>query len=220
MTEDILEQLVDGWFNRKSAVFTKHNVKYRPDLIGMKKDEKKKYSVHSDIDVLAIDLSGSKPHASIVNCKSWQGGFDVKFWYEKLSNEANHVSKDGKKQYWKPFREIAEDTWAKAFRDKILHETHSVNFTYYIAVTRLVNEKHQDTFKQCKFFLDKLRGENKTANVNIEFLTLERMITSIWEEMKNTAVEASDIGRFLQLIKAAKLDLPLSQLKINGNDHK
>ncbi len=40
MKEDILEELVDGYFLRQPAVFTKHNVKYRPDLKGIHKSKK------------------------------------------------------------------------------------------------------------------------------------------------------------------------------------
>jgi hypothetical protein len=206
MTEDILEQLVDGWFKRKPSVFTKHNVKYRPDIEGMDKKVKNKYSVHSDINVLAVDLSDNTPKVSVVNCKSWQGGFDVELWYDKLSKVKNHIGKNGK-QYWKPFRELTNGVWAKAFRDKILEETNSINFTYYIAVTRLDNADKIDAFKNCVFFLNKLKGDNKDAIVNIEFLTLESMITSIMEEKNNTAVESAEIGRFLQLIKAANMKI-------------
>jgi hypothetical protein len=207
MTEDILEQLVDGWFKRKPSTFTKHNVKYRPDLEGMDKKDKKKYSVHSDMDVLAIDLSDTIPKVFVVNCKSWQGGFDVEWWYNKLSNVRNHIDKKSGKQHWKPFREITNDIWAKAFRDKIMEETHSINFTYCIAVTRLDHEEMADTFKNCDFFLKKLKGTDKNANVTIKFLTLKYLADSIMGEMKNTAVESTEIGRFLQLIKAADMNI-------------
>ena len=60
MKEDILEQLVDGWFLRKSGTFTKHNVKYKPlqtDIVHLDTREKSRFTVSSDIDVLAIHLN-------------------------------------------------------------------------------------------------------------------------------------------------------------------
>jgi hypothetical protein len=75
MKEDILEQLVDSYFLRKPATFTKHNVKFRPELSSMTKEEKRKYSVHSDIDVIAVHFKGAcEKEVSVVSCKSWQSG--------------------------------------------------------------------------------------------------------------------------------------------------
>lgn len=69
MKEDILEQLIDGYFLRQSATFTKHSVKYRPDQNSLKKEDKNKYSVHSDIDILAVNLKTKE--TNVVTCKSW-----------------------------------------------------------------------------------------------------------------------------------------------------
>jgi len=205
MTEDILEQLVDGWFKRRPSTFTKHNIKYRPDISNMDKETKKNYNVNSDIDVLAVELNKNQTNVSVVNCKSWQGGFDVKLWYDKLSNVDNHIDKKSGKEYWKPFRELTNETWARAFREKIISETYSRNFTYYIAVTKLKNKEKIDDFKKCDFFLKNLKG--KELNVNIEFLPLEKMITDIYNEIQKTALEATEIGRFIQLIKAANMTI-------------
>ena len=205
MTEDILEQLVDGWFKRRPSTFTKHNIKYRPDISKMDKETKKKYCVNSDIDVLAIELIKNQTNVSVVNCKSWQGGFDVKFWYNKLSNVDNHKDRNSGREYWKPFRELTHKIWARAFREKIFSETNSRNFTYYIAVTKLINKEKIDDFKKCDFFLKNLKGES--LKVNIEFLPLEKMITDIYNKIQKTALEATEIGRFIQLIKAANMTI-------------
>lgn len=86
MKEDILEQLVDGYFIRKPGVFTKHNVKYRPDQeLDTVIANKNKYSVHSDIDVLVFDSKNDSVKA--ISCKSWQGGFNVKKYLEYLPND-------------------------------------------------------------------------------------------------------------------------------------
>lgn len=43
--------------------------------------------------------------------------------------------------------------------------------------------------------------------MKIEFLTLEEMINTIIEGRNGTVVEATEIGRFLQLISAAGLKI-------------
>lgn len=203
MTEDILEQLVDGWFSRKNSTFTKHNVKYRPDITEMNTADKKKYSVHSDIDVLAINTNNE---VSVVSCKSWQGGFDVDWWYDKLSDPKKHKKISSGREVWKSFRELTNDIWAKAFRDKIFNETNKRSFTYYIAVTKLKNDSNADKFINCNSFLNKLRSSDNDI-VNIKFLTLENLISDIIDDMEGTALESSEIGRFIQLLKAANMTI-------------
>ena len=75
--EDILEQIVEEYLIHK-GYFVQHNIKYRPDKNDRDFDSQKD-SVHSDIDVLAINprLSGPK-RVLAVNVKSWQGGFDFR----------------------------------------------------------------------------------------------------------------------------------------------
>lgn len=203
MKEDILEQLVDSYFLRKPATFTKHNVKFRPDLTGLSTEEKRKYSVHSDIDVIAVQFkeTGEKD-VSIISCKSWQTGFDVRFFYENLSNLNNHTIKVGAGPIWKKFRELVDEKWAKGFRDAVFRETGTYDFTYYIAVTKLINENRADDFKKCTLFIQNLK-ESVTSKVQIEFITLEKMIKEIFAEENSTKVESTEIGRFIQLLKAA-----------------
>ncbi len=205
MTEDILEQLVDGWFRRKESVFTKHNVKYRPDTNKIILN-RNKYSVHSDIDVIAVDFSDETKKVSVVSCKSWQEGFDVKQWWEGLCDTNKNNQKIYGKEKWKHFRELTDPIWAQAFKEKILSETGSDSFTYYIAVTKLKNEDSIDAFKSCKCFLDNLRI-NEDSEVTIEFLTIRDMLNDILDNMKGTTVESTEIGRFIQLIKAAGLEI-------------
>jgi hypothetical protein len=47
-------------------------------------------------------------------------------------------------------------------------------------------------------------GKNK---VKIEFLTLENMLNELLNEKVNTTIESTEIGRFIQLIKATGLKL-------------
>lgn len=116
MKEDILEQLVDGYFLRKPATFTKQNVKFKPEkaeITRLPSTERSKSTVPSDIDVLAIHLKNSEAErVSVVSCKSWQTGFDVDFWYEHLSDPEKRYRKVGTGQAWKKFRELTEPLWA------------------------------------------------------------------------------------------------------------
>lgn len=202
MKEDILEQLIDGYFLRQPSTFTKHNVKYRPNLDSIKKEDKNKYSVHSDIDILSINLQTKK--TNVVTCKSWQGGFNVEKHLEWLSDPKKHSTKVSGREVWKSFRELTDPVWAKAFRNKIFEETKQKQFNYIIAVTKLNNSNAMNDFCNNKLFLDSLSGE-ENFKVKIEFLSLETIITTIQNDPSNTAVESTEIGRFLQLLKAADL---------------
>ncbi|MES2380960.1 MAG: hypothetical protein V4538_07960 [Bacteroidota bacterium] len=202
MKEDILEQLIDGYFLRQVATFTKHNVKYRPDQSSIKKEEKNKYSVHSDIDILSVNLQ--KKTTNVVTCKSWQGGFNVEKHLHWLSDPEKHSTKVSGREVWKSFRELTDPIWSKAFRNKIFEETKQKQFNYIIAVTKLNNSRYVNDFCNNQLFLDSLSGE-EGFKVKIEFLTLETIITTIQNDPSNTAVESTEIGRFLQLLKAADL---------------
>jgi aminopeptidase-like protein len=103
---------------------------------------------------------------------------------------------------------LVEPNWAKAFREKIFSETNSYDFTYYIAITKIKKNKGQkiEEFKNCNLFLNNL-SDNGKNKVKIEFLTLEEMLSEIFIEKADTTIEATEIGRFMQLIKAADLKL-------------
>jgi hypothetical protein len=204
MTEDILEQLVDNYFKREEGTFSKHNVKYRPNILGMTNSDKKKYSVHSDIDVLCVNQK--RDEAFAISCKSWQGGFDCKFYLENLKDEKKkEVVKHGR-SLWKNLREITNPIWAKAFREKITNECNTSKFTFIIAVTKLKNEKYRQDFENCPQFINMISDSGK-FNIKIKFLTLKEIISAIWEEKHNTAVESSEIGRLIQLLRAANMTI-------------
>lgn len=212
MKEDILEQLVDGYFLRKPATFTKHNVKFKPkkeDIAHFDVRTKSRFTVSSDIDVLAVHLNEeNEKKVSVISCKSWQEGFDIDFFYNHLIDEEKRKVRVGTSDAWKKFRELVEPTWAKAFREKVYAETNSFDFTYYIAITKIKRNKGNkiEDFKNCQLFLDNL-SDNGKHKVKIEFITLEKMLSEILNEEKNTTIEATEIGRFLQLVKAAGLKL-------------
>jgi hypothetical protein len=202
MKEDILEQLIDGYYLRQPSTFTKHNVKYRPDPNSVESKIKNKYTVHSDIDVISINLKTGE--TNVISCKSWQGGFDVKFYLHYLSDANNHSFKYSGREIWKSFREITDPVWAKAFRDKIYEETNQKKFNYIIAVTKLTHESQVEDFCSCKQFLD-LLSNNGEFEVTISFLTVEKIFTEIQNSPIATAVESTEIGRILQLLKSAGL---------------
>lgn len=202
MKEDILEQLIDGYFLRQPATFTKHNVKYRPDPNSISEEKKNKYSVHSDIDILSINLKTNV--TNVVTCKSWQGGFNVKKHLEWLSDPRKHSTKVSGREVWKSFRELTDPVWSAAFRNKIFEETNSKQFNYIIAVTKLNNSQAIRDFCTNENFLKTLSNNNE-FNVTMSFLSLETIITTIQNEPQSTAVESTEIGRFLQLLNAADM---------------
>lgn len=205
MKEDILEQLVDSYFLRKKGTFTKHNIKFRPELDEIDQTQKKKYAVHSDIDVLAVQMEDNgQKEVSVISCKSWQNGFDIDLFYDKLIDPANHDFKIGTGPIWKKFRELVDEKWAKAFRSAIYRETKTLDFTYYIAVTKVLKDSKRELFENCEKFLDNLSDDGR-GKVTIKFLTLETILREIESENHTTTIESTEIGRFLQLIRAAKI---------------
>jgi hypothetical protein len=217
MKQDILEQLVDGWFLRQPATFTKHNVKYKPqmaDISNLSRRDKSRYTVSSDIDLLAIHLDKVKENkVSVVSCKSWQSGFDIDFFFDHLSDIEKQKVRVGTSDAWKKFRELVEPMWAKAFRDAIYRETKSHDFTYYIAITKIRKNKDKkiENFRRCDLFLNNL-SDNGKHKVKIDFLPLEKIINQIFGEEQNTTLEATEIGRFTQLMRAAGIGLSKTAL--------
>lgn len=132
MKEDILEQLIDGYYLRQPSTFTKHNVKYRPDANLIPSSLKNKYSVHSDIDILTFNTRTKV--TNVVTCKSWQGGFNVEKHLRLLSDPKKKFTKLSGREVWKSFRELTDPVWATAFRSKVFEETKQKKFNYIIAV--------------------------------------------------------------------------------------
>ena len=213
MKEDILEQLIEDWYVTKSGWFVKHNIKYRPDKRHADYDIQKD-SVHSDIDILAFSPKETNPNnVHIISCKSWQDGLDLKNLYETINSEAKYNDKNQpgfqKREEWKKFRELVSDKWIAAFVNKIEEETGQRSFTYKIAVTKL---KNKDTY------LDKIvnnkkvqkRFDDNNAKIKIEIIELQDIIKQTitrLDNKKTTVLEMTEIGRFLQLIKAANMNI-------------
>ena len=132
MKEDILEQLVDDWL-QTLGYFTRHNLKFRPRSDHPDFDLRQD-SVHSDIDILAVNpLRKSPARVIAVSCKSWQAGFDVR---AKLDEITNNKIRSGR-EAWKGFRELVQPKWSEAFIHEIERATRSTRFVYLTAVTHL-----------------------------------------------------------------------------------
>lgn len=211
MKEDILEQLVEDWFIARPGFFVKHNIRFRPN-----KDHRdykpKQDSVHSDIDILALATTAKKKpeRVHVVTCKSWQGGFGLKNWLSDIEKEAKYNEPSvgfNQRERWKYFRELVSDKWMEAFLDTIEAETGQRDFTYTIAVTKLNGtEQERQSFEESNVL--KARFKAKGSNIVIKVLTLENVIAEFTKRIvaKDTpSLEATDVGRLLQLIHAAGL---------------
>lgn len=206
MKEDILEQAVDDWLLSQSGTFTKHNIKFRPD----KEDEDfslRDDSSHSDIDILAVNLKeeGVK-RVSAVSCKSWQGGFNPSYWMDNLIN--NPDKRIGAKPAWKTMRELVVRKWGKALAQKVFEETGSTDYTYYIAVTLLKGndiDKAIKAFENNEMFQSSLRL-NKNSKVLIKIISFKEIFRE-YEGRTSHTLEATELGRLIQIIKASGVEL-------------
>lgn len=201
MKEDILEQLVEDYFQREGYL-TLHNVKFRPR--NTRKDYDAKYdSVHSDIDILGYNPHKRGPGRVVaVSCKSWQGGFPAEGFIQKIEDELKKLRAGekipGKKQWWKYFRELTVQKWSEAFTEKIKEKTGTGQFTYYLAVTRLKGnqERGAKAWQEHKRFKKALKGNP------IKIITVQEILNELWPSIETTMAE-SEIGRLLQVIKAS-----------------
>jgi len=212
MKEDILEQMVEDWFVAREGWFVKHNIRYRPSK-NHRDYNPKKDSVHSDIDILGYSSfhSGTEKVAC-VTCKSWQGGFKISDWIDTFEGEATYNEQSVNFQHrekWKYFREVISAKWIDAFLTKIEEETGQRDFTYYIAVTRLIGTpKEREMLETSQIIRERFKKFN--SNIQIKILTLEEIVTEYTKRLneKSTPVlEATDVGRMLQLFKAAEIKL-------------
>ena len=148
-----------------------------------------------------------------ISCKSWQSGLDLKNLYEIINKDAtyNNNKQPGfqKREEWKNFRELVSDKWISDFVNKIEEETGRRFFTYKIAVTKLKNKD---------LYLDKIinnsmihnRYKVNNAQIKIEILELHEIINQTLtrlEKKETAALEMTEIGRFLQLIKTANMNI-------------
>lgn len=191
--EDILEQLVEEFLIHK-GYFVRHNVKFlprrdHPDFISNQD------SNHSDIDVIGYNpkLKGAE-RVWVVSCKSWQGGFAP----EKVLRSIREERKLSGRDAWKSFREMVMPKWSEAFVAAVSAATGQKEFTYVLAVTKLVGEKA--AWENNKDFLRALNGNP------IRVIELRDMLNEIYPAL-GTTLAGTEVGRMLQLFKATGIQI-------------
>jgi hypothetical protein len=189
--EDILEQIVEEYLIHR-GYFVQRNIKYRPDKANLDYDPKKD-SVSSDIDVLAFNpcKKGSK-RVLAFNIKSYQSGFEFKSVIEQINSNGRINGREACLSY----RELCIPKWTRAFLNAIEQRTGEADFTYVLAVT--LAKGNEKLWTGCQRFRDAMNGNP------LEVLTLKAMVEEI-EPSLTTTPAATDIGRTLQLFRAAGL---------------
>lgn len=191
--EDILEQIVEEYLIHR-GYFVQHNIKFlprkgHPDFISNQD------SNHSDIDVLAFHPKLEGPEKVLaVSCKSWQSGFNPAA--EIAAIEGEKVRR-GRKA-WQSFRELCVPKWSEAFIDAVREATGKTEFTHVLAVARIIGDK--SAWEDCQPFSDALGGNR------LRIITFEEMVTEIQEKL-GTTLAATEVGRMLQMFKAARMDV-------------
>jgi hypothetical protein len=185
MTNDVLEQIAEDYF-RSLGYFTQHNIKYRPKL------REAKYSVHSDIDIVGYNpnIKGLSK-VVVASCKSWQGGLNLTSTLKLLEGAPN--KKVAGKEFWKLFREITDQTWAKALQEKVAELTGTKNFTFYLILTRFKGKR--EDWELNELFRKNLPG------CKIKLVSMEEMLLQLQEQLTITPAH-SELSRMLQLIRA------------------
>lgn len=191
--EDILEQLVEEFLLHK-GYFVRHNVKFlprrdHPDFVSNKD------SNHSDIDVIGYHptLSGTD-RVWVVSCKSWQGGFSPEAELQNLRENRTVRGRDA----WKSFRELVVPKWSEAFVAAVEAATGQREFTYVLAVTKVVGERA--AWESNQDFIRALNGNP------IHVIDLRTMLGAIYPAL-STTLAGTELGRMLQLFKATGIQV-------------
>ena len=197
MKEDVLEQVVDDYLMHK-GYFTRHNIRFKPSIDHLDFD-KTADSVHSDIDVIAVDpRRNDAERVLVLSCKAWQTGFDPAAKISEI-NENKIVSG---REAWMGFRELCRPKWSKAFLHAVEHATGATEFVYCTVITALRNSGTRSQWEENPAFRAAINGNS------IRILTLSEMLDDLWNSLTKTPA-ASEIGRALQLMKAARWAPPV-----------
>lgn len=191
--EDILEQIVEEYLVHK-GYFVQHNLKFlprkdHPDFV-LNKD-----SNHSDIDVIGFHPMLTGPaKVMVVSCKSWQSGFNPKAEIDAIEQDK---TRRGRKA-WQAFRELCVPKWSEAFVQAVYEATGTREFTYALAVAKIIGDKAP--WETHQPFSDALEGNP------IRLLTFHEMVLEIQEEL-STTLAATEVGRMLQMFRAAGIQI-------------
>lgn len=191
--EDILEQIVEEYLVHK-GYFVQHNIKFlprknHPDFVSNQD------SNHSDIDIIGYHPKLNGPErVMVVSCKSWQSGFNPTAEIDAILNDK---TRRGRKA-WQAFRELCIPKWSEAYLKSIEDTTGSKEFTCVLAVAK-VNGVAND-WESHQPFIYAINGNP------IRILTFKDMVADIRKNL-TTTLAATEVGRLLQMFKAAGLDI-------------
>ena len=211
MKEDILEQIAEDYLTKKEGLFTKHNLKFRPS------EKDKNYfarndSVHSDIDIIAIDTKDSKKIIA-VSCKSWQTGINLNRYKSSIENaiKTQPEKATGKREDWCFFRELCIHKWTEAFLSILKRELNVktkeiIKLEYIILCTKITKKsiKHKLSFEHSKIIKDYFK--EKKVLLTLQIKPIDSMIDEIINKIVNKttpSVENTHLSRTFQLILAS-----------------
>ena len=177
--------------------FTMHNVKFKPDPA--EKDwDKQQDCVPSDIDVLAYNPLLSGPDRVVaVSCKSWQEGFNPTACIDRIENGKKYAGREA----WRGFRELCVPKWSRAFTSAVEGHTGSNKFTYWTAVTRVNQPENAELWENYPPFVQAMNGNP------LRLVGFDVLLRAVWMQLSTTPA-ASELGRMVQLMKAAKWSVP------------
>lgn len=193
MKEDILEQIVEEYLAHE-GYFVRHNIKFRPNPcdLGFVTNL---HSNHSDIDVLAYHPTRTGPDKVLaVSCKSWQRGFDPRAVLAAIADSKKLGGKSARLR----FRELTIPIWSLAFRRMVAEVTGTDCFTHVTAVARVRGDR--SLWEQNPAFQEAMGGNP------VRLLGFDRMIETI-EPKLDTTLASTEIGRMIQIIRAAGLSI-------------
>lgn len=131
-------------------------------------------------------------------------------------NSANYQPREG----WKYFRELVSDKWMQSFLNVVELETGQRDLTYVVAVTKMNGTQEEKAqFEN----LEILRGRFKKhgSELKIKIVNLEDILIGFNDrlrEKETPALEATEVGRLLQLFNAADFKITKNGEEIGGRN--
>ena len=194
MKEDILEQVIAEYLN-VLGYFTLANVKFKPKL-GCAGHDPQQDSVSSDIDIIGYSPGRSGPARVVaVSCKSWQAGFWPQWELDYIRKDRSYA---GRKR-WKSFRELVNDKWARAFKQRIRELTGVSVFEYWTACLFTGDEDEKVLWTENMEFKRRLTPHLRLITLHDMFIEISKRLT--------TTPAGSEVGRLIQVMKAARIEI-------------
>jgi hypothetical protein len=92
---------------------------------------------------------------------------------------------------------LCSDKWADGFVGAVERATGTSEFTYWTAVTRVLNPSSRGAWENNLDFKRRLRGNP------IRLVSFADMLDDVWGQLSKT-VAATELGRMVQLMKASR----------------